>query len=95
MDGDKNRKMISTEILTKKLGALIAKNVVGQKVVPKRAEGKVWVGWTPVAWITVISNEEFKLQWNTKKADELALPKEQIEVALRGAGRETEEIEWG
>ena len=48
-----------------------------------------------MAWITVVSKEEFNVQWNTKKAEELALPKEQIEVALRGAGRETEEIEWG
>lgn len=95
VDGDKNRKMVSTEILTKKLGALIAKHVGGQKVVPKRAEGKVWIGWTPVAWITVVSKEEFNVQWNTKKAEELALPKEQIEVALRGAGREAEEVEWG
>jgi hypothetical protein len=87
--------MVSTEILTKKLGALIAKHVVGQKVVPKRAEGKIWVGWTPVAWITVTSREEFTIQWNIKKAAELELPKEQIEVALRGAGRETEDIEWG
>ena len=95
VDGDKNRKMVSTEILTKKLGGLIAKHASGLKVVPKRAEGKIWIGWTPVAWITVVSREEFNIQWNIKKSEELALPKEQIEVALRGAGRETEEIEWG
>ena len=95
VDGDKNRKMVSTEILTKKLGALIAKHTNGLKVVPKRAEGKIWVGWTPVAWITVTGREEFSIQWNLKKAMELGLPKEQIEVALRGAGRLTEDVEWG
>jgi hypothetical protein len=95
VDGDKNRRMVSTEILTKKLGALIAKHVNGLKVIPKRAEGKIWVGWTPVAWITVTSREEFSVQWNLKKTMELGLPREQIEVALRGAGRLTEDVEWG
>ncbi len=63
VDGDKNKKMVRTEIRTKRLGALISKHTGEEKVVPQRAEGKVWVGWQPLAWITVESSFAFSVVW--------------------------------
>ena len=88
-----NKKMVRTEILTKRLGVIISKHSGGKKVFPKRTEGKVWVGWQPLAWIAVESSTAFSVVWNLKLAAEMAMPKEQIEVELRAAGRDTEDVQ--
>ncbi len=61
VDGDKNPKMVRTDILSKRLALLLEKHTQ-KKFYPKRKEGKVFIDYVPVARILVTSADAFSVE---------------------------------
>ena len=96
VDGDKNRKQIRTEVITKKLAQILTSKTK-QQLFGRRAEGKVFHAWVPVAKVEVRGpGMEYSVLWNAAKVEELEIPKEEVtrELAEACAGAEAG-IQWG
>ncbi len=86
VDADKNKKMVRTEVLTKKLAMLLDRRPGGaKKTFPKRAAGKIFLDFVPLARIMVQNAEEYAVEWKIKLVAELRLHKEEIEAELKAA----------
>ncbi len=94
VDGDKNPKMVRTEVLTKRLAALLEKHTK-KKFFPKRKEGKVFIDYAPVARLQITAADAFIVEWNLSKVAELGLDKAAITEELRAAGPGEADIQWG
>ncbi len=63
-------------MLTTKLGQIIERAVPdGRKIFAKRAQGKVFAEWTPLARLVLDGPEKFTIEWNLKLIDELRIQK--------------------
>ncbi len=65
IDGDRNRKMVKTEILTKKLAQVLGRTFGGgRKMRDKRSAGKIFLDFVPLARIVVESGELYRTRLN-------------------------------
>ncbi len=58
-DGDKNKAMVRNEIVTRRLGAIIAARLPEKKILAKRQEGKIFIEWILLVRVLVRSEEAF------------------------------------
>ena len=85
ISGDKNRKMVRTEIVTKKLATLLAERYPSAQIVGKRQEGRVYSGWLPLARVRVDTEEQTDIEWCAQTADKLKVDRTAILEAIREA----------
>jgi len=97
ISGDKNRKMVRTEIVTKKLATLLAERYPNAQIVGKRQEGRVFTGWLPLARVRVDTEEQTDIEWCVQTADKLKVDRAAILEAVREAVAPFggAEPEWG
>ena len=89
---DKNRKMVKTEIVTKKLKDIFEKIHPDQKFHSNRQKGLVYRPWKPAIAMVVIKPDNVTLQWNNSQVDE-SIQKEAVAEAFREA-QEGTAIQW-
>ena len=95
LDGDKNRKMVKTEILTKKLGAAISGHPPpGKKAYVQRSAGVVSVDFIPVARVIVKGENEITIDWNTLHPIK-SIPREEIDKEIKAAPEAGGNTSWG
>jgi len=97
--GDKNPKMVRTEIVTKKLTKILEEPYPG-KIYGKRHEGKVFAGWIPLARVKVEAADQIDIEWSIKQADTMGITiaqrsaiQRQVREALDPMGGE--DTQWG
>ena len=94
IDGDKSRRMVKTELITKRLAASLNARIK-QQFFGRRSQGKVFHAWQPVARVLVQENaEDFTIEWNPAKVTELGIPREAITQEVRAA-MAAEDVQWG
>jgi len=96
IDGDKNKKQIRTEVVTKKLCQILATKTQ-QQLFGRRSEGKIYHAWMPVAKVEMQGpGSQFRMLWNNVKVEELGLIKEQILAELETAcASPADNVSWG
>ncbi len=96
IDGDKNRKMVRTEILTKRLAQCINKRLPGgPKAFAKRAAGRVSCDFKALARVEVTGAESYTIEWNIARLAELKLPRTDIEQELKNSLDTDGAVQWG
>ena len=97
ISGDKNRKMVRTEIVTKKLATILAERYPSSQIVGKKQEGRVYSGWLPLARVRVDTEEQTDIEWCAQTADKLKVDRGAILTAVREAVAPFggAEPEWG
>ena len=98
VDGDKNRSMVRCEIITRRLGGIVAGRLPDKKIVAKRQEGKVFIEWIPLVRVLVVSEDVFTVEWNRKAVDDAGLRVEQrnaIDAEIQAACVAGGDVQWG
>ena len=95
VDGDKNKSMVRTEVLTKKLAAIFQRQHIGRPFMARRSEGKVFSEWIPVVRVNVDTPDACEISWNMKYANELQIDRAAIELAFKEIAREPADVQWG
>ncbi len=94
--GGKNRRMVRTEILAKRSGALVDSRLIGgKKAFAKRVVGRVFLDFVPLARIRVDIPEELSIEWKFSLMASLGLPRADVEKELRAAGDNEAGVQWG
>ena len=89
---DKNRKMVKTEIVTKKLKDVFDKIHPDQRFHTNRQKGLVYRPWKPPLAMVLVKSDQVTLQWNNSQVDE-SIQKEAVAEAFREAQAGTA-IQW-
>ncbi len=91
--------MVRVEILAKNSGGLVdARLSGGRKAFAKRADGRIFLDFAPLARFKVDALVEFSIEWNLSLVASLGLPRADVERDLRAAasndGRRSA-VGWG
>jgi hypothetical protein len=93
---DKNGKQNRIELLTKWVASWIKEAHPNAKIVAKRAEGRVYIGWTPLARVIVETPTSHRIEWNKPLAQAQAIDIEKVQARINAkAGESESEIPWG
>ena len=98
IDNDKNRKMVRTEILTKKLGGILRSACPGHDVRVKKFDGIVEVDQYPLARVLVESASVYRVEWNLDKILALELDRDDVGRLLTNAASSSgavANVSWG
>ena len=95
LDGDKNRRMVRTEILAKKLGAAIGCHLPsGKRAYVQRTAGVVSCDFIPIARLVVKNEHEVVIEWNNLHPIK-NIPREAIDKEIKSAPEAGGNTAWG
>ena len=95
-DPDKNNAQIKLELVTKWLAAAIEVVHPGIKPAAKRAAGRIFLQWNPLARVEVRSGSHYRIEWNTSLLEALHINREAVEQKVRErTGTPEEQVSWG
>ena len=96
LDGDKNRKQIRKEVLSRKLQRVLKEKYPNNEFFNRKRDATISSDWVPLARVVVPDPDTFRVEWNLKRATELSIDRAAVDEAFKIAAADRDEtISWG
>ena len=96
LDGDKSRKQIKREVLTRKLMKVLKDQYAMRDFRMRKRDGTVSSDLSPLARVIVTSPEDFRVEWNLALVAQDEIERDAVEKALKeSVGSGDSGITWG